>query len=56
MRGHRILSRCVADLRFLLLPETEDEGEDGLATVIELWDEQLGRVSGGTNYSEDVPW
>lgn len=56
MRGQRLLSNCVSDLRTLLIPESEDHAEDSLGSVIELWDEQLGRVSGGTNYGEDVPW
>lgn len=56
MRGQRLLSKCVSDLRTLLIPESEDHAEDTLGSVIELWDEQLGRVSGGTNYGEDAPW
>lgn len=56
MRGQRILSKCVADLRYLLLPESSEDDVGELAPVIELWDEQFGRVAGGTNFSDDAPW
>lgn len=55
MRGQRVLSKCVTDIRTLLLPEAAEDADE-IAPVIELWDEQLGRVAGGTNFSDDVPW
>ncbi|WP_199256982.1 type I-E CRISPR-associated endonuclease Cas1e [Tomitella fengzijianii] len=54
MKGHRVISRCVADLRRLLLPD--DDGAGAEAEILELWDDRVGRVAGGVNYEEDVPW
>lgn len=56
MRGQRLLTRCVHDLRSLLLPDQDEADSDGMADVIELWDDQYGRVAAGTNYGEDNPW
>lgn len=53
--GH-LLERCVRDIRSLLLPEdTEPEGF-GNAEVLELWDERVGRVAGGSNYGDSPPY
>lgn len=50
MRDGKLLSRCVRDIRSLLLPDLDDdEGED--ADVLSLWDESVGRVAGGTSYA-----
>ena len=63
LREHQVITRCVADLKDLLLgPDAGDESEEELADVVELWDEQLGRVAGGTNFAtrysdgEEPPW
>ena len=56
LREESLLSRCVRDLRELLLPDQVHEDASSLAEVIELWDEQLGRVAGGRNYETDMPW
>lgn len=54
MREHQVIARCVTDLRHLLLPNDEDAGSE--ADVLELWDDRIGRVAGGVNYEDDVPW
>ena len=56
LREEAILSRCVQDLREILLPDQAQEDATALAEVIELWDEQLGRVAGGRNFETDLPW
>ncbi len=55
LRDGRLLVRCVADVRELLLPE-EDPEDDAIwsTNVVQLWDE-AGEVAGGTNYTE-APW
>lgn len=49
MREARILERCVADIRSLLLP---DDTEKLDVDVIHLWDDRQGLVSAGIDYSE----
>lgn len=55
MFEQRLIERCVADIRTLLVPGEEIEDDGVGADVVALWDERLGAVSGGTNY-EDVEW
>lgn len=49
----QLLTRVVRDLQELLLPTEAEPLEVG--DVIYLWDDEVGKVSGGVNY-EDVPW
>lgn len=54
----RLLTRCVRDIRDLLLPDSPESTEDESADwdVVHLWDGAGRRVAGGRDYSEDVPW
>lgn len=54
IRSSAVMSRCVRDIRGLLLPDLAPGDMD--ADVIELWDDRRGSVAGGVNYSDDVPW
>lgn len=61
LKSGTILTQCVRDIHHLLLPESEVDGAQIEADVIELWDDRLGNVSGGTNYGftdDDLepPW
>lgn len=49
----QLLTKVVRDLQELLLPSGVEPVEVG--EVIYLWDDEVGKVSGGVNY-EDVPW
>lgn len=54
VKDGKLLSRCVRDIRKLLLPESltdEEQGED--ADILTLWDETSGRVAAGTSYRVD---
>lgn len=52
--GH-ILVRCTRDIRRLLLPDADDEGQEW--NVVHLWDGSGDRVvPGGTSYDVEVPW
>lgn len=53
MHDAKLLARVARDLHLLL--EVSDDVEDDFVDVIELWDYR-GRVAGGTNFSDDVPW
>jgi CRISP-associated protein Cas1 len=55
--GH-LLTRCVRDIRSLLLPDDGDAEEDSpdAEDVVYLWDGGARQVAGGRDYSEDVPW
>jgi len=48
-----LLTRIIRDLQELLLPTEAEPMEVG--DVISLWDDKVGKVSGGVNY-EEVPW
>ncbi|MFB9619960.1 type I-E CRISPR-associated endonuclease Cas1e [Brooklawnia cerclae] len=50
--GH-ILTRCAHDIRRLLLPDEPTTGEEKDAVVLTLWDDKVGRVAAGANYSPD---
>lgn len=54
LRDGRLLVRCVADIRCLLLPEEEPE-EDAFwsSNVVRLWDGADRNVAGGENYEVD---
>lgn len=56
LRDGRLLVRCVADLRRLLLPD-EDPADDAIwsSNVVSIWDGAERSVAGGTNYGE-VDW
>jgi CRISP-associated protein Cas1 len=58
VRDGRILVRCTRDIRRLLLPEGEDDGQDW--NVVHLWDGGDRVVSAGTAYGTgddvDIPW
>lgn len=51
--GH-MLERCARDIRRLLLPDGEDEGQEW--NVVRLWDGGDRSVAGGTSYDVDIPW
>lgn len=52
LRQGNVLTRCVHDIRRLLLPGDAATWD---VNVIHLWDESLGRVAGGVSYGE-VDW
>lgn len=53
----RILERCVADVRRLILGEARSEDREDWADVLALWDGGDRTVAGGTNYSSpSVDW
>jgi CRISPR-associated protein Cas1 len=55
VRDGRLLDRCARDIRRLLLPDSDEDGQDW--NVVQLWDGGNRSVSGGTTYAEeDVPW
>ena len=55
VRDGRLLDRCARDIRRLLLPDSDEDGQDW--NVVQLWDGGNRSVSGGTAYAdEDVPW
>ncbi len=51
VRSGKILPRCAADLRNLLLPGDEVPESQEDAVVLRLWDDAVGDVSAGRNYS-----
>lgn len=55
VRDGRILSRCASDVRRLLLPDDEAEPDEKDAVVLRLWDDAVGDVAAGTNYSWPDP-
>lgn len=54
VRDGRLLARCSRDIHRLLLPGSDDEGQDW--NVVNLWDGGSRTVAGGTSYDVDVPW
>ncbi len=54
VRDGQILMRCARDIRRLLLPDGEDDGQDW--NVVQLWDGGGRTVAGGTSYDVGVPW
>lgn len=54
LRDGRLLVRCTRDIRRLLLPEGEDDGQQW--NVVHLWDGADRTVASGTSYEVDVPW
>lgn len=55
VRDGRLLDRCARDIRRLLLPDSDAEGQEW--NVVQLWDGGNRNVTGGTAYAdEDVPW
>lgn len=53
MHNAKLLARIARDLHTLL--EVENDIQEDFVDVIELWDYR-GRVAGGTNFSDDLPW
>ncbi|MPN46262.1 hypothetical protein SDC9_193847 [bioreactor metagenome] len=51
----KILARCTRDIRSLLLPDDPIEEDEKDAVVLTLWDEKVGRVAAGANYSDGTP-
>ncbi|RRD45917.1 type I-E CRISPR-associated endonuclease Cas1e [Tessaracoccus sp. OH4464_COT-324] len=49
MREGRVVEQCVRDVKRLLLPEEEPSYD---FNVVYLWDEEVGAVSGGVDYTE----
>ncbi|WP_067473457.1 type I-E CRISPR-associated endonuclease Cas1e [Actinomadura hibisca] len=52
----RLLPRIVADIQTLLDPDDgtrEEDAEEASEELVDLWDPDLGRLAGGTNYSQD---
>jgi len=54
IRDGRLLMRCARDIRRLLLPDSEDEGQDW--NVVQLWDGAERTVAAGTSYAQEMPW
>lgn len=54
VRDGNLLIRCSRDIRRLLLPEGEDDGQEW--NVVHLWDGADRVVAGGTSYAEEMPW
>lgn len=55
VRDGRLLDRCARDIRRLLLPDSDDEGQEW--NVVRLWDGGNRSVASGATYAdEDVPW
>lgn len=52
----RLLARCARDIRRLLVPDDGEAAEVEDWDVIYLWVGGERRVSGGHDYSDDVPW
>lgn len=52
LRSGALLKRCVADVQRLMFPngDINDDGED-LTVTATLWDDELGEVPGGVDYS-----
>lgn len=51
LRERRILKRIAADLSFIF--ESDRAEDPNRRDAGELWDDSLGNVEGGKNYSED---
>jgi CRISPR-associated protein Cas1 len=57
LKSGSILTRCVRDIHRLLLSDADGDDAQVEADVIELWDDRLGNVAGGTNYDDlEPPW
>lgn len=54
VRDGHILIRCARDVRRLLLPDGEEDGQEW--NVVQLWDGGDRTVAGGTSYDVDIPW
>lgn len=52
LRESEVLARCVKDIKRLLLPSEIDDFD---VDVLHLWDDRVGAVAGGVDYSE-VDW
>ncbi|TNU73346.1 type I-E CRISPR-associated endonuclease Cas1 [Miniimonas arenae] len=50
----KVLERCVADVRRLILSDAEAAIDDEWRNVVALWDGGSGTVSGGTNYGQGI--
>lgn len=48
----KLLSRCAHDIRSLLLPDEPTNEDEKDAVILTLWDEKVGRVAAGANYSD----
>jgi CRISPR-associated protein Cas1 len=46
-----LLQRCVRDIRWLLLDESEPMSDDALEAAVQLWNGRDGAIRGGRNYS-----
>ena len=53
-RSTALIAECVRDLQALVAPEVEPETPLVVADVTALWDEVVGEVPGGVDYSADV--
>ncbi|PGH46949.1 type I-E CRISPR-associated endonuclease Cas1e [Streptomyces sp. Ru87] len=56
LRLFRLLPRIVADIQNLLDPgsgASDDDVEEATEELVDLWDPEAGRVSGGVNYGRD---
>lgn len=56
LHDFKLLSRCAADIRTLLLPDEplDDESEELNDDDVLIWDERLGAVAGGVSYGVDL--
>lgn len=55
MFGHRLIERCVGDIRALLGDDTAEDDDAVGADVVALWDDVDEAVAGGVNY-DDIGW
>ncbi|MEV4251598.1 type I-E CRISPR-associated endonuclease Cas1e [Spirillospora sp. NPDC049652] len=56
LRLFRLLPRLVADIQSLLVPDDgsrREDAEEAAEELVDLWDPDLGRLAGGTNYGQD---
>lgn len=50
----KLLARCTRDVRSLLLPDEPEMVDDKDAVILTLWDERVGRVAAGTDYTDEL--
>ncbi|MFC5186058.1 CRISPR-associated endonuclease Cas1 [Actinomadura harenae] len=56
LRLFRLLPRLVADVQSLLVPDDgtrQEDAQEASEELVDLWDPDLGRLAGGTNYGHD---
>lgn len=59
IRREKLLTRCVQDIKSLLLPDEPDDTEEWDADVVYLWDDAGPAVASGQSFEDpeaEVPW